>query len=78
MCRLQNDYNLAYQSDSGLLQELPAGNAQRKRFRAFRSVHVLLTPIISLEANQAEAPEGFRTFASCRYCKAVCLRFQPM
>ena len=66
MCRLQNDYNLAYQSDSGLLQELPAGNAQRKRFSAFRSVHVLLTPITSLEASREEAPEGFSTFASFR------------
>ena len=66
MCRLQTEYNLSYQSDSGLLGELAAGNAQMKRFSSFRSVHVLLTLITSLEANRAEAPEGFSTFASCR------------
>ena len=41
VCRLQNDYNLAYQSGSGLLGELTDGKAQRERFSSFRSVHVL-------------------------------------
>ena len=36
-----------------------------------RSVHVLLTPITSLEASREEAPEGLSTFASFWLGKTV-------
>ena len=41
VCRLQNDYNLAYQCGRGLLGKLTDGKAQRERFSSFTSVYVL-------------------------------------